>query len=219
MRARSLTVLMLVVVLVAGCKSTNALDRERAAAMLRQTLFAGSAANQTLTYVSGDVSGQPLAINGFIYTKHWSTCVATEAGAFSSSARCRLADEARTYGAANGWSVDPATPSTCAGCQTWHVPVAKAVLAGVDTIEVTGDGHATAAIRYSLSPNEFGTLLEGWMSTHPAWCGPDPAAIGSWGQSRTAEVPFVRTARTWAPQLENVDQLLVADPGSHDKPC
>jgi hypothetical protein len=180
---------------IAGCKTSSSLAEREAKATLAKTLFTDSASVQTVTFVSGAVSAKPLAIDQFLFSKHWSTCPSS-GGALASAPVCSLDEEGASYGHANGWV--SSTSDACDKCNAWTIPVAKAKLMSVDAIDATDGSHATATYTYVVVPNEFGKSFGEWTSGHAvAWCGPDPAAVGGWAASRTATAAFVKGDAGW----------------------
>ena len=173
-------------------------------------------------YVSGDRKTRPLALDEFLYAKHWTGCEAGETGPFAASTRCRLNDEGRTYGAANGWSPVSVERGGCARCEVWHIPLAHAALRAVGAVELADADRATASYTYLVTPNEFGAQLAAWMADHPiAWCGPNPAAIGVWNRPRRAQASFERVKGHWVlanPASPTFDATF-ADPSAKDQPC
>jgi len=184
---------------VVGCKTSSPLAEREAKATLARTLFTDSARVQTVTYVSGHVASQPLAIDQFLFAKHWSTCPSA-GGALASAPVCTLDDEGMSYGKTNGWSSAPS--DACDKCTAWTIPVASATLKSVDSIDATDGSHATATYSYVVVPNEFGKSFGEWTAGHAvAWCGPDPVAVGGWAGSHTATAAFVKGSSGW--QLAN----------------
>jgi hypothetical protein len=180
---------------IAACKTTSPLAEREANATLAKTLFTDSASVQTVTFVSGAVARQPLAIDQFLFSKHWSTCPSS-GGALASAPVCSLDDEGASYGHANGWV--SSTSDACDKCNAWTIPVAKATLKSVDSINATDATHATASYTYVVAPNEFGKSFGEWTAGHAvAWCGPDPAAVGGWSVSHTATAAFVKGDAGW----------------------
>jgi hypothetical protein len=184
---------------VVGCKTSSSLAEHEAKATLARSFFADSASVQTVTFVSGHVASQPLAIDQFLFSKHWSTCPSS-GGALASAPVCSLDDEGVSYGHANGWVSTPS--DACDKCNAWTIPVAKATLKSVDSIDAADGSHATATYTYVVVPNEFGKSFGEWTAGHAvAWCGPDPAAVGGWAGSHTATAAFVKGSAGW--QLAN----------------
>jgi hypothetical protein len=184
---------------IVGCKTSSPLAEREAKATLARTLFTDSASVQTVTFVSGHVASQPLAIDQFLFSKHWSTCPSS-GGALASAPVCSLDDEGASYGHANGWI--SSTSDACDKCNAWTIPVAKATLKSVDSIAVADGSHVTATYSYVVVPNEFGKSFGEWTAGHAvAWCGPDPAAVGGWAVSHTATAAFVKNDAGW--QLAN----------------
>jgi hypothetical protein len=191
-RLLSFVVFSLVIV---GCKTTSPLAEREAKATIATSLFTDAASVQTVTFVSGHVASQPLAIDQFLFSKHWSTCPST-GGALASAPVCTLDDEGISYGRTNGWVSSPS--DACDKCNAWTIPVAKATLKSVDSIEATDGSHATATYTYVVVPNEFGKSFGEWTAGHAvAWCGPDPAAVGGWSAPRTATAAFVKGDAGW----------------------
>jgi hypothetical protein len=184
---------------IAGGKTSSSLADREATATLAKTLFTDSASVQTVTFVSGAVASAPLAINQFLFSKHWSTCP-NVGGALASAPVCSLDDEGASYGHANGWTSSPS--DVCEKCNAWTIPVAKASLKSVDSINAIDSTHATATYTFVVVPNEFGKSFGEWTAGHAvAWCGPDPAAVGGWAGSHTATATFVKSSAGW--QLAN----------------
>jgi hypothetical protein len=180
---------------IAGCKTSSSLAEGEAKATLAKTLFTDSARVQTVTFVSGAVSSQPLAIDQFLFAKHWSTCPSA-GGALASAPVCSLDAEGASYGHTNGWV--SSTSDACDTCNAWTIPVAIATLKSVDSINATDATHATATYTYVVVPNEFGKSFGEWTAGHAvAWCGPDPAAVGGWAASHTATAAFVKRDSGW----------------------
>jgi hypothetical protein len=180
---------------IAGCKTSSSLAEGEAKATLAKTLFTDSARVQTVTFVSGAVSSQPLAIDQFLFAKHWSTCPSA-GGALASAPVCSLDAEGASYGHTNGWV--SSTSDACDKCNAWTIPVAIATLKSVDSINATDATHATATYTYVVVPNEFGKSFGEWTAGHAvAWCGPDPAAVGGWAASHTATAAFVKRDSGW----------------------
>ncbi len=110
---------------IAGCKTSSSLAEREAKATLAKTLFTDSARVQTVTFVSGAVASKPLAIDQFLFSKHWSTCPSS-GGALASAPVCNLDDEGASYGHTNGWI--SSTSDACDKCNAWTIPVATATL-------------------------------------------------------------------------------------------
>jgi hypothetical protein len=182
---------------LSGCKTTSPLAMSEARTILEHDTFAGSETVQTVTFLSGGVESKPLAIDQFLYAKHWSMC-ANDQGALQTAATCVLSSEGEAYGHTNGWSVALTPTPSCAKCATWTIPLAKASLKAVDTIEVRSKTTAAVTYTYDVMPNEFGASLAEWQRSHAlAWCGDDASAVGGWGKDRTNVAPFKRVGGVW----------------------
>jgi hypothetical protein len=182
-----------------GCKNGNLAAREASTA-LAKSLFAPENSVQTLSLVTGD-SRTPRAdaLNVFLYAKHWLTCKDTQPGIFSRVAVCTLNAAGRTFGQENGWTKRDDV-ATCAQCELWTVPLARATLRSVTGVAASGKNHAVVTYAYDVTPNAFGGELGDWMGTNPvAWCGTDPRAVGAWAQARSGTANFARTGGMWAP--------------------
>ena len=194
---RSLLAAGLLAIVLSGCKSGSLAARDATTA-LDASLFSAANAVQTLSLVTGESRvGQADAINGFLYAKRWLECKDTQPGVFSRFTVCTLNTVGRTYAHENDWtSAHPA--GTCAACEVWTIPLARARLRDVNDVAQSDKTHAVASYSYDVVPNAFGNELGAWMSTNPiAWCGADPRAIGAWAQPRAGKASFVRTSRAW----------------------
>jgi hypothetical protein len=184
---------------LSACKSGN-LATSAASAALGSTVFAPSNAIQTLSFTSGDPAiPKADALQGYLYAKHWLDCKDTQPGVFSHVAVCTLNAAGRTFAHENDWtSAHP--DGSCAQCEVWTVPLARAELRGVTALSAIDKTHAVADYDYEVVPGAFGGELGDWMRTNPvAWCGPDPRAIGAWSQPRAGKAAFVRTGTRWEP--------------------
>lgn len=189
----------LIACFLSGCKNGNLATREASTA-LEASLFAPANSVQTLSFISGD-SRTPKAdaLNGFLYAKRWLDCKDTQPGLFSRVAVCTFNATGRTFAHQNGWTAVRGD-DTCAQCETWTVPLARATLRSVTSVAASDKSHAVVTYAYDVVPNAFGGQLGDWMGTNPvAWCGPDPRAIGAWAQARTGTASFARSNGTWAP--------------------
>ena len=174
-----------------------------------------------MSLVTGD-SRTPKAdaLNGFLYAKHWLTCKDTQPGPFSRVAVCTLNAAGRTFGHENGWTERHSDDSTCAQCELWTVPLARARLRSVTGVTATDKTHAVVTYAYDVVPNAFGGELSDWMGTNPvAWCGPDPRAVGAWAQARSGTANFARTGGTWAPSQPAAGFVAVFGAPSAERAC
>ncbi|MDQ2857675.1 MAG: hypothetical protein M3R53_03360 [Candidatus Eremiobacteraeota bacterium] len=221
---RLVVALLVAGTLLSGCKKPSVLERADAQNILQTALFSGPRATQTLDFTSGAIASHPLALEQFLYAKHWLDCSATAPGSFTTSAVCRLNAEGRTFGSANGWTWLPATEKGCERCETVHVPLAVARLTAVSAVDIVDDSHATVAYAYQVVPNPFGVQLAGWMAGHAlAWCGPDPAARGGWNAQRSTKAALVRSNAGWLPQEtlapDFAGSFAPAETADSGKPC
>jgi hypothetical protein len=190
--------LVAVALLLAGCKTSSPLAKSEARTAIANGIFTDAAATQTATFDSGAIASQPLAIAQFLFAKHWTAC-ATETGALASPPTCSLDAEGVSYGRANRWTSTAAPTPSCATCATWTIPLAKAVLRSIDSVDATDKTHAAVAFTFDVVPNEFGRSFGEWTASHAvAWCGPDPVAVGGWGAPRHATAQFLKGDAGWA---------------------
>lgn len=221
---RLLVALLVAGALLSGCKKPSSLERADAQNILQTALFSGPRATQTFDFTSGGIASHPLALEQFLYAKHWLDCTATAPGTFTTSAVCRLNAEGRTFGTANGWAWLPSTEKGCERCESVHVPLAVARLTAVSAVEIADESHATVVYSYEVVPDQFGVQLAAWMAAHTlAWCGPDPAARGGWNVQRSAKAAFVRSSAGWLPaETQAADfagSFAPADAADGGKPC
>ncbi|MBD5633041.1 MAG: hypothetical protein IAI49_01070 [Candidatus Eremiobacteraeota bacterium] len=194
-RIRFLACLFLVLA-AAGCKTSTPLAVATARSLLESGPFSAASATQFATFSSGSLEAQPLAIDQFLYAKHWTACV-TEPGALSSTATCTLDTEGETYGRANAWTATPAPVPNCPKCVGWAIPIARAMLRSL-AVSVADKTHATIDYTYVVTPNEFGASFGAWTAGHVlSWCGPDPAAVGGWATSRHGTATVVKANDAW----------------------